>query len=49
MTMTKILFLYTGMRRYYSLHILHTCMRESEKEGKNKKNNSTWDWGLRLF
>ena len=26
----------TVLRRYYSLYVLHTCMRESEKQGKNK-------------
>ena len=26
----------TVLRRYYSLYVLHTCMRESEKQEKNK-------------
>ena len=42
MTMTMNLFSLTDMRtvlrRYYSLYILHTCMRQSEKQGKTKKN-----------
>ena len=28
----------TVLRRYYSMYILHACMRESEKQDKNKKN-----------
>ena len=27
----------TVLRRYYSLYILHACMRDSEKQEKNQK------------
>ena len=37
MTMTKILFLYNGMRTVLRRYIIHTCMREVKNKEKTKR------------